>query len=114
MFVVFKTKNSKNVSDFAKTYSIRSATFSCAEVTMIVTADERRKVLNLFNVSEAARQLGVDVFQLHRDIKSGRVPSPNVRLGRRLYFGEDDLIDLRTHYKREKNNDRFEQYQISK
>ena len=81
---------------------------------MIVTANERRKILNLFNVSEAARQLGVDVFQLHRDIKSGRVPSPKVHLGRRLYFGEDDLIDLRTHYKREKNNDRFEQYQISK
>ena len=80
---------------------------------MIVTADERRKILNLFNVSEAARQLGVDVFQLHRDIKSGRVPPPKVRLGRRLYFG-DDLIDLRTHYKREKNNDRFEQHQISK
>ena len=29
------------------------------EDQMIVTADERRNVLNLFNVSEAARQLGV-------------------------------------------------------
>lgn len=65
---------------------------------MIVTADERRRVLNLFNVSEAARQLGVDVFQLHRDIKAERVPSPQVRLGRRLYFGNDDLIHLGTHY----------------
>jgi len=69
---------------------------------MIVTADERRKILNLFNVSEAARQLGVDVFQLHRDIKSGRVPSPKVRLGRRLYFGEDELIELRSISEQEK------------
>lgn len=67
---------------------------------MIVTADERKQVLNLFNVSEAARQLGVDVFRLHRDIKAGRVLSPQVRLGRRLYFGNDDLIHLRTHYER--------------
>ena len=66
---------------------------------MIVTADERRQVLNLFNVSEAARQLGVDVFRLHRDIKAGRVPSPKVRLGRRFYFGNDDLNYLRTQYK---------------
>jgi len=67
---------------------------------MIVTAVERRKVLNLFNVSETARQLGVDVFRLHRDIKSGSVPSPLVRLGRRLYFGKDDLSHLRTHYEK--------------
>lgn len=65
---------------------------------MIVTADERRQVLNLFNISEVARQLGVDVFRLHRDIRAGRVPSPQVRLGRRLYFGKDDLSHLRTHY----------------
>ncbi len=62
---------------------------------MIVTAFERRKVLNLFNVSETARQLGVDVFRLHRDIKAGRVPPPRVRIGRRLYFGMDDLNDLK-------------------
>ena len=67
---------------------------------MIVTADERRKVLNLFNVSEAARQLGVDVYRLHRDIKAGRVPSPQIRLGRRLYFGMDDLSHLATHYEK--------------
>ena len=65
---------------------------------MVVTADERRNVLNLFNVSEAARLIGMDVYRLHRDIKAGRVPSPQVRLGRRLYFGNDDLGHLRTHY----------------
>jgi predicted site-specific integrase-resolvase len=65
---------------------------------MIVTADERRNVLNLFNVSEAARQLGVDVFRLHRDIKAGRVPSPKIRLGRRLYFTSDEIGDLSERY----------------
>jgi hypothetical protein len=69
---------------------------------MVVTAKERKQVLNLFNVSETARQLGVDVFRLHRDIKADRVPSPKVRLGRRLYFGYDDLSHLRTHYKKGK------------
>lgn len=67
---------------------------------MIVTTDERRNVLNLFNVSEVARQLGVDVYRLHRDINTGRVPSPKVRLGRRLYFNNDDLSHLRTHFQK--------------
>ena len=58
---------------------------------MIVTANERRDVLNLFNVSEAARQIGVGVFELHKDIKAGRVQSPKVRVGRRVYFTRDDL-----------------------
>ncbi|MEZ6142576.1 MAG: hypothetical protein R3B84_18605 [Zavarzinella sp.] len=65
---------------------------------MVVTADERRNVLNLFNVSEAARLIGMDVFRLHRDIRAGRVPSPKVRLRRRLYFGIDDLSHLRERY----------------
>jgi len=63
---------------------------------MIVTAAERRNVLNLFNVSEAARHLGVDVQRLHRDIKAGRVRSPQVRLGRRSYFTGNDVSDLST------------------
>jgi|GEM_PF-1233798 len=78
---------------------------------MIVTADERRHVLNLFNVSEAARQLGVGVQKLHRDIRAGRVQSPKVRVGRRLYFASNDLNDLSTHYKKGKNDERNEQHQ---
>ena len=61
---------------------------------MNITADERRNTLKLLNVSEAARHLGVDVFRLHREIKSGRVPSPKVRLGKRMYFSTSDLDDL--------------------
>lgn len=66
---------------------------------MIVSAKERREVLKLFNISEAARQLGIGIQRLHRDARAGRVRSPKVCLGRRLYFTHDDLSDLSTHYK---------------
>jgi len=72
---------------------------------VIVTANERRNVLKLFNVSEVARQLGVGVFELHRDIRAGRVQSPKVRVGRRLYFTSDDVSDLSTQYKEGLNNE---------
>jgi hypothetical protein len=65
---------------------------------MIVSASERRNVLKLLNVSEAARQLGVDVFRLHRDIRAKKLSAPKIRLGKRLYFGPSDLEGLRTHY----------------
>ena len=65
---------------------------------MIVSVSDRRNVLKLLNVSEAARQLGVDVFRLHRDIRANRVSAPEIRLGRRVYFGPNDLEGLRTHY----------------
>lgn len=61
---------------------------------MVVTADERREVLELFNVSEAARRLRVPVQLVHRDIRAGRLPSPQVRLGRRLYYRSEDLEEL--------------------
>lgn len=66
---------------------------------MRASAAERRDVFGLFNVSEAARQLGVGVQQLHRDIRAGRVQSPQVRVGRRFYFKADDLSDLSAQYK---------------
>lgn len=61
---------------------------------MNVTAGERRNVLKLFNVSEAARQLGVPVQEMHRTVRAGRLPSPRIRLGRRLYYRADDLKSL--------------------
>ena len=66
---------------------------------MRATAAERRTIFGLFNVSEAARQLGVGIQRLHRDIRAGRVQSPKVRVGNRFYFKSDDLSDLSTHYK---------------
>ena len=61
---------------------------------MNVTAPERRNVLGLFNVSEAARELGVPVRKMHWEITAGRLPAPRIRLGKRLYFTADDLETL--------------------
>ena len=72
---------------------------------MIVTADERRNVLNLFNVSEAARYVGVDVHKLHRDIRAGHTCSPSVLLGRRMYFDMSRLKQLSRIYKESNRNE---------
>lgn len=61
---------------------------------MVITADERRNVLGLFNVSETARQLGVPVRKMHWDIRAGNLPAPQIRLGRRAYYAADDLKAL--------------------
>ena len=61
---------------------------------MNVTAPERRSVLKLFNVSEAARKLGIPVRKMHWEITAGRLPAPQIRLGKRLYFTADDLETL--------------------
>ena len=58
---------------------------------MNVTAPERRNVLGLFNVSEAARELRIPVRKMHWEITAGRLPAPQIRLGKRLYFTADDL-----------------------
>ena len=62
---------------------------------MNVTADQRRTVLKLFNISETARQLGWPVKEMFSRIRSGQVPSPQIPLGRRFYFSEEDLQLLR-------------------
>ena len=62
---------------------------------MNVTAQQRRTVLRLFNISEAARQLGWPVQDMFSRIRSGQVPTPQIPLGRRLYFSADDLQFLR-------------------
>ena len=69
---------------------------------MIVTSAERRNVLKLFNVSEVARQLGVGVFELHRDIRAGHVQSPQIRIANRSYFTAADVIDLSMQYEKGK------------
>ena len=62
---------------------------------MNVTAQQRRTVLRLFNISEAARQLGWPVQDMFSRIRSGQVPTPQIPRGRRHYFSEEDLQFLR-------------------
>jgi hypothetical protein len=61
---------------------------------MIITADERRNILGLFNISETARELGVPVRKMHWDITAGHLPAPRVRLEKRAYYGADDVNTL--------------------
>jgi hypothetical protein len=58
---------------------------------MNITADQRRTVLRLLNISEAARQLGWPVQHMFHRIRTGQMPAPQIPLGRRLYFSADDL-----------------------
>jgi len=58
---------------------------------MNVTADQRRTTLRLFNISEAARQLGWPVQHMFHRIRTGQMPPPQIPLGKRLYFSADDL-----------------------
>ena len=62
---------------------------------MNVTAEQRRTTLRLFNVSEAARDLGYPVQHLFHLIRTGLVPSPQISLGKRFYFSAEDLQLLR-------------------
>lgn len=71
---------------------------------MNVTAEVRRTVLRLFNVSEAARQIGVPVPEMYRSVYAGRVPMPHVKLGRRYYFTQDDIEDLTRRCSETKNH----------
>ena len=61
---------------------------------MIITVDERRNTLELFNVSEAARKLGISVQQMHRTLIAGELPKPGILLGKRRYYRADDLTRI--------------------
>ena len=71
---------------------------------MNVTAQQRRAVLRLFNISEAARQLGWPVQDTFRRIRTGQLPPPQIPLGRRFYFSADDLEFLRQTSPQEKGH----------
>lgn len=68
---------------------------------MRVTATERREVLKLFNVCEVARQLGVSVQRLYRDIRAERIEQPSKCIAKRRYYTPDDVTRLTTHYRNE-------------
>ena len=61
---------------------------------MNATGEVRRTFLRLFNVSEAARQLGISVQQMHHWIYAGILPKPHVTLGRRHFYTQDELDAL--------------------
>ena len=62
---------------------------------MNITANQRRTVLKLFNISETARLLGWAEQDTFRRIRMGQLPSPQIPLGKRFYFSFADLQLLR-------------------
>ena len=62
---------------------------------MNVTVDERLNILNLFNVSEAAREVGLAVDQMHGFVKSGKLPKPTVKIGKRRYYKTEDVLIIK-------------------
>lgn len=58
---------------------------------MNVTQHQRRTVLTLFNISEAARHLDLPVQDMFSRIRAGQMPPPQIQLGQRFYYSTDDL-----------------------
>jgi helix-turn-helix protein len=71
---------------------------------MILSARDRRSIVKLLNVSEAARALGVPIRQMHSAIKGGKLPKPEIRLGKSLYYHADDLKEIAERYEAIKNH----------
>ncbi len=61
---------------------------------MVITAEERRSTLALFNISEAARRLDIPVQVMHRAVRAGDLPKPQVKLGQRRYYAQKDMAIL--------------------
>lgn len=66
---------------------------------MNVSPEDRRQLLKLYNVSEAARILGIRVRMMHSAIRAGRLPVPSLCLGKRRYFTRDDMDGLQAKEK---------------
>ena len=73
---------------------------------MRLTPKQRREKLEIFNIAEASREVGVDQNQLYEDIWAERVVQPTKVFSRRAYFTLDEINELKKHYKKVKNNDK--------
>lgn len=82
----------KSVMDFVRLALLYSS--NVREKEVVITQDERRNTLKLFNVSEAARELDICVQKMHRWLRAEVLPGPTIRLGKRQYYHADDLTIL--------------------
>lgn len=67
---------------------------------MNVTAPQRRNLLKLFNVAEAARELGMSDQRIYRDIRAAYIQPPEVQLGKRSYFRQSTIDNLSAYYEK--------------
>lgn len=73
---------------------------------MRLTPKQRREKLEMFNIAEASREVGVDQDQLYKDVWEERVVQPTKVFSRRAYFTLQEINELKKHYKKEKQNDK--------
>tara|TARA_A100001391_G_C5062620_1_gene276436 strand:+ start:222 stop:455 length:234 start_codon:yes stop_codon:yes gene_type:complete len=77
---------------------------------MRLTPKQRREKLEMFNIAEASREIGVDQDQLYEDIWAERVVQPTKVFSRRAYYTLQEINELKTHYKEVENNDKNKDY----
>ena len=55
---------------------------------------DRRNVLQLLNVTEAAREIGVEPMWMHRRIRQGYIPPPSIEVGKRKYYTVSEVSKI--------------------
>ena len=65
---------------------------------MRLTPKQRREKLEIFNVAEASREIGIDKDQLYKDIWAERVVQPTKVFSRRAYYTLQEINELKKHY----------------
>ena len=70
---------------------------------MQVSKEERRDVLELFNISETARMVGMQTNAFHMDLRKGFLPPPTVEVGKRKYYRLGDVNRIAAYLKKKSN-----------
>jgi len=73
---------------------------------MRLTPKQRRETLQIYNIAEASKELGIAQNQLYQDIWAERVVQPTKVLSRRAYYTLQEINELKKHYKEVKRNDK--------
>ena len=62
---------------------------------MHISMTVRTQILGLHNTTEAARLLNVPVGTMHRHVRNGLLPKPEIKIGKTMYYDHDDVAVLR-------------------
>ncbi|QDV69012.1 hypothetical protein Poly24_27260 [Rosistilla carotiformis] len=71
---------------------------------MRLTPQQRREKLEMFNMAEASRVIGIDQDQFYKDVWEGRVVQPTKVFARRAYYTIREINELKSYYKKVKDN----------
>ena len=62
---------------------------------MHISMTVRTQILGLHNTTEAARLLNVPVGTMHRRVRDGLLPKPEIMIGKSRYYDRDDMAALK-------------------